>query len=231
MNNLTSISLVEPVLRCRVPFQVGGSKVLASGPVPLARVWGELCAGRYRIADHHCTSSHACLVLEPLALATRFKSEESELLQRVLQGESRKRLAELGGRSYSAINRTLGSCLQALGLKLAPSRVPLGAVLAAQASPRVQTREAQLSVHADNVHILRTKRPDHDLGAEIPAACAFIARALVQGKDRRQIAEERGTSMATVSNQVSSTFRHFGVSGRYELIWQLNTMGAYDHVS
>lgn len=46
----------------------------------------------------------------------------------------------------------------------------------------------------------------------------FVAMGILEGKSNQQIADERGTALRTVANQVASLFAKCGVSSRAELV-------------
>src|SRR5688500_17481132 len=48
-----------------------------------------------------------------------------------------------------------------------------------------------------------------------------VADAILLGKSNRDIADQRGTALRTIANQVASVFRKCGVASRAELIAKL----------
>lgn len=105
-------------------------------------------------------------------------------------------------------------------------------------APKAPTpTDAQPAPSASNVSFFSLGPDDFatiDLAAESPegnrpisplstlpplsAAESLVLAELVTGRSNRQIAETRGTSLRTVTNQVSAVFRKLGVRSRSELV-------------
>ena len=64
------------------------------------------------------------------------------------------------------------------------------------------------------------------LGDTLATSQRDVASQFLEGATYAQIAERRRTSVRTVANQVSSVFRAFGVTGRFELIRALSERSA-----
>lgn len=57
--------------------------------------------------------------------------------------------------------------------------------------------------------------------ADLSPAEHAVARLVVEGKSRREIAEARGVALSTVHKQIESAFRKLGVGSRSELVAKL----------
>jgi DNA-binding CsgD family transcriptional regulator len=57
--------------------------------------------------------------------------------------------------------------------------------------------------------------------ARLSPAEREVARLVLAGRSNEEIAAERGTSVYTVGNQISSMLRKLGVASRFELIAML----------
>jgi DNA-binding CsgD family transcriptional regulator len=60
----------------------------------------------------------------------------------------------------------------------------------------------------------------------LTAAEAEVVELVVRGRSNREIADARGTSPATVANQLSAVFRKLGVHSRSDLVAHLFGVGS-----
>lgn len=214
----------NPTLKTRQA--VGGT---GSQTIHLAAIWEELRSGRMRITSSLCSSERCYLTL---ALAdpergemVHFARSHLWILERVLLGEQQKAVAIDLAISPSTVALTLRRCLRALGVDCRFQRVPLLLVMAAQASRQQDHRVVGRLTFSQSGRglVLSAKRPDSTLSGLLGEEEARVTRMWLEGKSYREIAELRGRSAHTVSNQLATTYGKLGVSGRVELVGRLMT--------
>lgn len=76
-------------------------------------------------------------------------------------------------------------------------------------------------VDGEEVAVLSFPLPDYDLPESLTDAERQVVALLLDGRTNAAIAEERGTSVRTVANQIASIFRKAGVASRSELVTRL----------
>lgn len=196
-----------------------------SQTIDLAAIWEELRAGRMRITSNLCSADRCYLTLQladpDRSEMTDFAREHVSLLERVLLGEQQKALAIDLGISPSTVALTLRRCLRALGVDCRFQRVPLLLVMAAQAYHRVPVHGRLTFSQSGRGLVVSAERPDVALTGLLGDEEAAVARMWLEGKSYREIAEVRGRSAHTVSNQLATTYGKLGVSGRVELVGRL----------
>jgi DNA-binding NarL/FixJ family response regulator len=202
-----------------------------SQEVRLGAIWSELRAGRMKITSSLCSAERCYLTLrlaDPDRPELAHAREQLWLLERVLLGEQQKALAIDLAMSPSTVALILRRCLRALGVDCRFQRVPLLLVMAAQASGQQQRRlMGRLAVsHTGRGLVVSAARPDSVLSGLLGSEAAAVTRMWLEGKSYREIAEIRGRSSHTVSNQLATTYGKLGVSGRVELVGCLMSRSA-----
>lgn len=83
------------------------------------------------------------------------------------------------------------------------------------APPSVQIELVELA--GESLAIVSWPLADRGRQITLAAGEEAVLQGLLRGKSNAAIADERGTSVRTVANQVASLLRKFGVASRYEL--------------
>lgn len=83
--------------------------------------------------------------------------------------------------------------------------------------------QSELAVEAELYLVLGYPLPAWELPAVLTSAEQEIARAILSGRSRREVARARGSSVRTVSNLLSHVFRKLGVRSRIELAASLSS--------
>jgi DNA-binding NarL/FixJ family response regulator len=73
-------------------------------------------------------------------------------------------------------------------------------------------------VGEDEYVVFEFPLPEVEPLPELSVAEREIVRALVEGRSNKEIANERGTSHRTVTNQLRSIYDKLGVTGRIDLV-------------
>jgi DNA-binding NarL/FixJ family response regulator len=197
----------------------------AADRVELGDVWRELAGGQARIAASFHTAERCYLVLRAVerpARVMRLVRNRIGVFERVLLEASQNAVALECGVAPSTVALASRRCLQAMGLTCRAFAVPLLLVMAAHAANgRAGLTRARLVTNlegAPGCRLISVRRPDCDLFSFLSPAEAKVAKLLVDGMTYAEIADERKTSLRTVANQLTATFRRIGVSGRLELL-------------
>jgi DNA-binding CsgD family transcriptional regulator len=193
--------------------------------VELGEVWRELSSEQLRIAASFHTAERCYLVLRPGAGSTsqsRLSRSRIGVFERVLLEASQNAVALECGVAPSTVALASRRCLQAMGLTCRAFAVPLLLVMAAHAANgrggQTRARLAAELEAAPGCRVISVERPDAELLAFLSPAEASVAKLLVEGLTYAEIADVRATSLRTVANQITATFRRLGVSGRLELL-------------
>ena len=194
-----------------------------SPSAPEAVFWHGLITGALRLVDATCDSSACVAVARSESSGTpRLSTLEQVLLCRAFQGIAQKNLAFEFRVSPATISQLLGTARAKLGLGERMGSTPLAVVLLALR----QSGVTSLPV----VRFGTFQREGHEyleLGWSLldPAALTelsqgerHVARLVAWGASYKQIAEKRGTSTRTISNQIASVCAKLHVHGRFELI-------------
>jgi DNA-binding NarL/FixJ family response regulator len=146
---------------------------------------------------------------------------ETAVVVRVVCGEQQKFVASELGIAASTASKWYTSGLRKL--HLLGQTIPLPLAIVAQAwalgvNGPAGTRCATFRHGGEDVVLLSVPRPL--LGRETPLSGAEreIARLLVEGVTRLEIAERRETSIQTVACQIRGVFAKYRLTGRYALI-------------
>jgi len=145
------------------------------------------------------------------------RARDIQILERLLLGESAKSLAIELNLSQSTIASGLKRTLEGMGLKLLPSRLPLGlAVLVHHARGRAAVA---MQRHVDSSsHRLVLSARFASLDDILSPAVLDVIFQFAQGSSHAEIAAHRRTSQRTVANQIAAAFQRLGVSGRTQLL-------------
>ena len=148
----------------------------------------------------------------------------ADVLMRVLLGECQKSVAIDRGVSISTIAMLCASTLREMGCQRLVSQTPLVFVMAAFAAdglPLEAARILRVEPPFRSIFIIETPMPDLALERAWTPGERDIVRMLLEGRTYADVAAGRRRSIRTVANQVSSSYRKLGVSGRGELVARL----------
>ncbi len=198
----------------------------------LAGIWQSVLDRRLTFCAEGATSSHRYFVAR-VARDAAISSDplsriETAVLVRVLWGEQQKLVAAELGIACSTASKWYTTALSKTGLERSPVAVPL--VIAAQAwasgtNPPVLARSGLFEHDGSTYLVLSVSKPvvgSH--GALTPAECE-VARYLVEGDSRWEIAARRQTSAQTVACQIRGIFSKWRLTGRYALIRRAVELG------
>ena len=186
-----------------------------------ADLWTRLVRRELRVVLSVTEESHEYLVLgDAQRSGPPWSGRQLEIVERVLQGGSRKVVAIDLGVSPSTIAVVLSSALRELGLGCRPTQTPpliLGLARAARGDGVADDVSVDEVEYLGRRHYRVARNVNSHFFTELtPAQCAVV-RHLVCGRTYAEIAACRYTSTRTVANQVAAAFRRLGVSGRVEL--------------
>ena len=205
---------------------------VASDRIALVEVWQELLSGQTRVVDSFITEERCYLLLGPRLLPMKraaLNARRRSILEGLLCGQSIKGLAFDFCLSQSTVFQEAKAALRQLGVQCTPCRVnPLLAILARAARDNTPSRSARIARFCDAERMFRvigTERPDTRLAPILPPAELAVVRGLLEGRNHREIATNRGTSTRTVANQLAAAFRRLGVSGRGSLLDHIVSSG------
>jgi DNA-binding CsgD family transcriptional regulator len=199
----------------------------------LAALWTSLIAG-----DSHVwvapTNTHYELLVSPSGRGGGAASLRRELaarvFDRVLRGERQKVAALSLALSPATIAQMVGDVAMDMNLEGRFSRLPAALAILAHAAqhPHWVTLEVEgeLSWQQQPQRLVRVSHCQRLLGDALATCQRDVASQFLEGATYAQIAERRRTSVRTVANQVSSVFRAFGVTGRFELLRALSERSA-----
>lgn len=193
-----------------------------SGPCPpsdLAALWHLVSIGRWLIVGAWNEDARSVIRVEAPSVVNVPPASHVTMLHRVLIGESHKAVAFDLKVSQSTLTATCSACLSRMTNESKLRRAPVLLVMAAHAAQGLLVEpELRVTPRADSRFDIETAAPDVWLRDSLTTAERRIVRALLDGKSYAEIAQERGRSIRTIANQVSSVFRKLGVSGRGELV-------------
>jgi DNA-binding NarL/FixJ family response regulator len=212
---------------CPVPLEEAARKALEGGrPHPdLAALWRDAMDGRLTLRFAGRASGRAYVLLEatgsPCAPDHGLGRVETAVLVRVLCGEQQKLVALELGIACSTASKWFTQALSKLRLSGGP--IPLPLVIAAQSwacgrQPPVDARSATLTHDDSEMVLLSVPLPRVVDDLRLTGAELEVARLLIEGATRREIAAERATSQQTVACQLRNIFSKLQVSGRNALI-------------
>lgn len=208
---------------------------LAPAPSELldaAAIWASLRSGRERIRNSFCTKGECHLELERGAEPALASQQCWATLILVLQGESQKFIALDTRCAASTVALQVKRAMESIGLYSSTRELPAALVNVAQvafgALPRLVGRSEPVP-GKPHCRLLSIRRPDpRRLGVLSPAEIEVVD-LLVEGKNRREVAEWRGTSGRTIANQLAQVYKKLHLTGRIPLL--IRTMQSNAHSS
>ena len=146
---------------------------------------------------------------------------ETDILVRVLGGEQQKAIAADLRIACSTASKWYTQALATLELDDAP--IPLPLIIAAQSwasgtMPPVDARQATFVYDGSEFVVLTVPAPNLATETRLTPAEREVARALIEGRSRWEIAARRSTSTQTVACQFRGIFSKLQVGGRCSLI-------------
>jgi DNA-binding CsgD family transcriptional regulator len=198
----------------------------------LASVWQSVLDRRMTLHAEGCTDSRRYMVtrvIQDAALGSSPLSRiETAVLVRVLWGEQQRLVAAELGIACSTASKWYTAALAKTGLAGAP--IPLPLIIAAQAwasgkEATVLARSSTFEHGGVDYFVLSVPKPVvNPDGALTPAECE-VARYLVEGETRWDIAARRETSAQTVACQIRGIFSKWRLTGRYALVRRAVELG------
>lgn len=195
----------------------------ASRTAPEAIFWHGLITGAFRLVEaSYQDSCYLAIAREQGIAASKLTNLELILLHRVFQGVPQKNLAFEFDVSAATISQLLGGARLKLGLGDRMSSTPLPIVLLALkqsgATSLPSARFARFQ-RAGQEHLELGLSPlEPEALDELSGGERHVALLFAWGATYRQIADQRGTSPRTVSNQLANICTKLRVHGRFELI-------------
>jgi DNA-binding NarL/FixJ family response regulator len=210
--------------------------MLADGQktIDLAKVWEALLARSVRVVCFFNTDDRLYLLYRVVSAEGSRSPIRAEILERLLLGESQKRIAIECDGATSTISIAAKKALRAMGVQVPASRAPLILAVLVHAY-HGRTTIAQGCVHplfgGSIVNVLSVPRAEA-LSCSCLTACELdVVRQLANGTCHAEIARRRHVSARTVANQLASAFRKLRISGRTELLGYLARGGDVPSVS
>ncbi len=153
---------------------------------------------------------------------------ETAVLVRVLCGEQQKVVASELEIACSTASKWYTQALAKLNLESGP--IPLPLIIAAQTwaagtAPLVDARSVNLHHEGSEFLLLSVPRPAVPRDSHLTHAEQEVAKLLIEGNTRWEIASHRSTSMQTVACQLRGIFAKFRLSGRYALVRRAVELG------
>lgn len=183
----------------------------------LAAIWEGLISGEYKVKSwSHTKKTWSLVVYRRHVSVPSPTTRDLKILKHALLCGNTSQVAAQARLSKSSVAIIQRSCLQFMGINCTPFRVP-GLVFAA-AHAHHRTRPTNLFPIKPKITI---SRPDLALREALTDGEYEVVKLLVEGLSYEEIAQERNTSTRTVANQVASSFRELGVSGRVDLLCKL----------
>jgi DNA-binding CsgD family transcriptional regulator len=204
------------------PLWLAALKAVEGGAAEsaLGAVWEDLGRGRLRPWCEATTRDGIYLIARLNCTHPSVAHGDAAVLVRVLCGEPQKVIAsELG----IATSTTSGRYLRALDqLDLGNRTLPLPLVLAAQSWAGIarvpRARTAIFEECGELALVVSVPRPVTAHMTTLTRAEQEVAKCLIEGDCRKEIARRRETSVHTVARQFSSVFTALRIGGRYALI-------------
>ena len=190
----------------------------------LGLLWAELTSGASRLAATFYSHEHCYAKVVPgrfSGSARPLSPRAVALVERVLLGEAPKVVAADAGISVSLLTSVAQGCFKDMGVDCSLRNVHILFVMAVHAVRGV-TPVPSAAVHCSErergYRIISFPRPDLPLKAVLSNSEYAVVRLRNEGKSGAQIAAIRSTSVRTIANQLSATYKKLRVSGRVELI-------------
>jgi DNA-binding NarL/FixJ family response regulator len=178
-------------------------------------LWEGLVRGRWSLVDHFDGDGRRFVVAhrncpessDPRGLASR-ERDCAELLGR---GFAPKEIAYGMGLSATTVHHTLMRAKQKLGFQ---SQTELATFFAPRA---LRARLAEFELSGESLAVASYELLDEARLAPLTDAEREIALALLRGATNQAIADERGTALQTVANQIAQLYAKLNVHSRAEL--------------
>jgi DNA-binding NarL/FixJ family response regulator len=194
----------------------------------LSGVWQELLDGHLSVAACGFGASRHLIVARRAAPANLLKRIEIAVLVRVLCGDQQKVIAAELGIACSTTSKWYALALAKLNLDAAP--IPLPLALAAQSwasghPPGIEARSTVFEHDGCECFLLSIPRPSVRGPTCLTLAEQTVAKLLIEGSSRCDIAQLRATSAQTVACQLRGIFAKFHLTGRNALIRHAAALG------
>ena len=193
-------------------------------PDEALEAWAGLVDGRFSLVDRFDTDGKRFVIAvenepqhrDPRGLTRR----ERQLAEYVGLGQSTKEIAYTLGISLSTVSMGVSSACRKLGLE---TRAELAAFFA----PRgLRARLSHLRVAGEELLVGVIPFVDEASMERLTPSEREVAVLVLSGSTTADIAAARQTSESTVTNQIASIFRKFGVLSRVELAARLYGAGS-----
>ena len=203
------------------PLQALPGKVCASREL-YDLVWSCLTVGRFFVVHSETTAERASLRIRArqMVLRNRRHLDAVKAFESALLGRAQKVIADELAVSLSTASAMLKQVAETMGFSCRFKRLPLAVPLLLHALRRQAFDEIFIGTDpaGDGDLCLTVRRFDTAFAESLSRGEYEVACALLEGKTHEEIAAIRHASTRTVANQLSSVFRKFGTSGRFELL-------------
>jgi DNA-binding NarL/FixJ family response regulator len=189
------------------------SSLRSADPDASLDLWSGLIAGRWSLLDRFESGGRRYIVAcenqntprVPRCLTPR----EEHVAQLAARGRSNHEIAYELGVDFETVSAHLKRALRKLGCSGRGNLIRL--IDAAQF-------ELTWSNHGDVIAVFVERSASKSIPRGLTTAEREVFEGVVAGKTNAEIAEERGTSVRTVANQVASVLRKSGARSRYMLM-------------
>lgn len=204
----------------------------AAPGVDLAAFWENILRGEMVVCGHGASPSGRYVFARAAGGAgpscRALNGQATAVLVRVLGGEQQKTVAFDLDIACSTASKWYKDALRNLRIEETP--IPLPLVIAAQAwssggQPPVDARGARFKFAGDAYFVVVVPPPMVRDDGVLTQAERMVARLLVEGEPRQQIALRRDTSAQTVACQLRSIFSKYRLTGRYSLVARATQLG------
>jgi DNA-binding CsgD family transcriptional regulator len=192
----------------------------ATADCRLDDVWQDHVSGRIRAWWESVGPDRILLVAQVAAGESAISADDAAILARILSGEQQKLVASDLGIAASTVS---GRYVRALDrLDLSPSTLPLPIVLAAQAWIGVanapSARRGFFESQGTACMVVSVPRPATARMSNLTPAEQDVAKWIIEGCSRFDIARRRKTSVHTVARQFHAIFNTQRGTGRFALV-------------
>jgi DNA-binding CsgD family transcriptional regulator len=186
----------------------------------LSGLWNDCVGGRLRVCLESAQPGSILLVVREVVGGRCLHPTDESWLRRVLCGEQQKALALEGDIASSTLSTRYNRAIRELGItrREVPVLLALAAQSAAGAALTVSARMASFEQDGARYGVVGIPRPTTECMMLLSPAEQEVARWVIEGCSRREIAARRGTTKHTASRQIHSIFARLDVSNRYALI-------------
>lgn len=199
-------------LRQLIEARSQAEKLAADRPLDAMGLWQGLVAGNWSLMDVIDSDGRPLTVLRENAIdvrsSVRLSERERQVAYLVGRGHHVKLVAYELGLTPSTVRSQLRAALRKLNLE---DRVGLIRLVGSVFRPNKTTEIEELGLLALSEGAL-------DLPAVLTDAERDVARFVYDGLTNQDIADQRGTAVRTVANQLASIYRKLGLSSREELV-------------